>query len=132
MNTWKGLASRRPTIILSTNLSPGRPDGFPPTGKTSWWSRDHAMGGDPFGGLHTMQMRTVELGLRGHGDVTVEVRAVAMNPIDDAQRRRRPRLGSARLLLAGPVALTFPSDERPNAVAALIGRRPGLKLAVAV
>jgi NADPH2:quinone reductase len=83
------------------------------------------------GGPQIVQMRTVELGLRGPGEVTVEVGAAGMNPIDDAQRRRRLQLGSEELL-AGPVALTFPFDERLNGVAALIGHRPDVKLAVAV
>ena len=43
-STRRGPTSHLRNIIPSTNLYPDQPDGFPPTGKTSWWDPDEAMG----------------------------------------------------------------------------------------
>jgi hypothetical protein len=42
--TWKGLAWHRRSTIRRTSLCLDQPDGSPPTGKTSWWNRDDALG----------------------------------------------------------------------------------------
>jgi NAD(P)-dependent dehydrogenase (short-subunit alcohol dehydrogenase family) len=76
-------SSHRRATILSTSPCPDLPDTSPPTGKTSWWSRDDAriataLGGGP----EVLRIRTVELGQPGPGEMTVAVRAAGMNPID--------------------------------------------------
>jgi hypothetical protein len=45
MNTSKGPALPRRTIILWTNPCLDQPDGSPPTGKISCWVRDDALSG---------------------------------------------------------------------------------------
>ena len=45
-STRKALDSRRRSIIPSTNPCLDQPERSPPTGKSFWWSRDDATGGD--------------------------------------------------------------------------------------
>jgi NADPH:quinone reductase-like Zn-dependent oxidoreductase len=69
-------------------------------------------------------MGTVELGPPGPGEVTVEVPAAGMNPVDD--KHFEPGQDPSVLLFA----IGDEVYEAPKAVAALMGRRPDGKLAL--
>jgi hypothetical protein len=64
-HTWKGLASHPRSIIPSTNPCLDQPEGSPPTGRTSWWNRDDAMGRDRLEGPEVLRMQIVEFGPPG-------------------------------------------------------------------
>lgn len=101
------------------------------------------------GGPEVLRLQTVELGPPGPGEVTVEVRAAGMNPVD--YKHFEPGQGPSVLplpvgeevagvltaigpatqgLLEVPVGATYPLQEAPKAVAALMGHHPYGKLAL--